>query len=134
MIPNWWAQILYLWTHYGFGQMDFVQGLNYPGFYQAALAAIMAAGIVVGMAQALRRRSRADLVLLALPAYFTGLALVFWVINTRYRAPFIPALSLLCCAGYAAIASATRSRATQPTAFPKRAASAVLPGELASAP
>jgi hypothetical protein len=111
MIPNWWAQILFLWTHHGFGQMDFVQGLNYPGFYQAALMAILAVGIVAGTAQALRRRHRADVMLLALPMYFTALALIFWVINTRYRAPFIPALALLCCAGYAALASALRSRA-----------------------
>ncbi|MEK7411772.1 MAG: glycosyltransferase family 39 protein, partial [Planctomycetota bacterium] len=83
MIPNWWAQILNLWTHRGFGQMDLVQGLNYPGFYQAALSVIIAVCVIVGVATALRRRSRADLTLLMLPAYFTGLALVFWVINTR---------------------------------------------------
>jgi hypothetical protein len=114
MIPDWWTQILSLWTHRGFGQMDFVQGLNYPGFYQAALAVMVAAGVVVGIAQAIRRRTRTDAVLLMLPAYFTSLAFVFWVINTRYRAPFIPSLVLLCCAGWSAIARAVRARAKEP--------------------
>jgi len=113
MIPNWWAQILYLWTHHGFGQMDFVQGLNYSGVYQAAFMTLMAVGISVGAAVALRRRRRADLVLLALPAYFTGLALIFWVINTRYRAPFIPALYVLAGLGCSLIARTIRQGATQ---------------------
>ena len=110
MIPDWWTQILSLWTHRGFGQMDLVQGLNYPGFYQAALAAILAVSVVVGVAKALRRRSRADLVLLALPAYFTSLAFVYWVINTRYRAPFLPALYLLACLGFSTLIAELNAR------------------------
>ncbi|MBI3457763.1 MAG: glycosyltransferase family 39 protein [Candidatus Rokubacteria bacterium] len=110
MLPDWWAQVLELWTHPGFGQMDLVQGLNHPGPYRAALAMIMAIGVVAGIAVALRRRMRGDLALCALPAYFTGLALVFYVINTRYRAPFIPALYLLTCLGWAALIAEIRSR------------------------
>ncbi|MBI3011630.1 MAG: glycosyltransferase family 39 protein [Candidatus Omnitrophica bacterium] len=114
MIPNWWAFILQLWTHQGFGQMDFVRGLNYPGFYQAALSVILALGVIVGIGAAVRRRARQDLVTLLLPAYCTMLAIMFWVANTRYRAPLIPALYLLCCAGFSAIARAIRSRAKEP--------------------
>jgi len=110
MIPDWWAQVVALWTHQGFGQMDLVQGLNHAGPYRAALAGIMAIGVVVGIAAALRRRTRGDLALCALPAYFTGLALVWYVINTRYRAPFIPALYLLACLGWSALIAAIRSR------------------------
>ncbi len=110
MIPDWWAQILNLWTHQGFGQMDLVQGLNHGGPYRAALAGIMALGVLAGIAAAVRRRTRGDLVLCALPAYFTGLALVYYVINTRYRAPFIPALALLACLGWSALIAAIRSR------------------------
>ena len=110
MIPNWWTQILYLWTHRGFGQMDLVEGLNHNGSYQAALTGIAAAGIVVGAILAVRRRTRADLILLLLPVYFSSLALVYYVINTRYRAPFIPTLYLLCCLGFSWAASAIRGR------------------------
>jgi hypothetical protein len=111
MIPDWWAQILSLWTHRGFGQMDLLQGLNYPGPYQAALAGVLAIGVVTGIMLAIRRRTRGDLALVSLPVYFTSLALVWYVINTRYRAPFIPALSLLGCVGFSTIAawSGTRS-------------------------
>ncbi|MBI3011629.1 MAG: glycosyltransferase family 39 protein [Candidatus Omnitrophica bacterium] len=110
IIPAWWAQLLQLWTHPGFGQMDLVQGLNYPGFYQAGLATILVVAVVVGAIVAARRRRRVDLTTLALPAYFTSLILVFLVLNTRYRAPFIPAVYLLGCLGVSAIAAAIRSR------------------------
>jgi 4-amino-4-deoxy-L-arabinose transferase-like glycosyltransferase len=112
MIPDWWAQMLYLWTHYGFGQMDLVQGLNAPGFYRAALTGMFAASVLIGMLVALQRRTRADLILCALPAYVTGLALVYYVINTRYRAPFIPALYLLACVGFSTFLTTSRARVT----------------------
>jgi hypothetical protein len=99
MIPGWWHEGLRLWTNQGFGQMDLIRGLNHSGTYQAALRMAMmlcgAAAVVVMMG----RRTRLDLVLLGIPAYFTSMVLVFWVIGSRYRAPFIPALYLLACAG-----------------------------------
>lgn len=113
MIPDWWAQILYLWTHRGFGQMDLIQGLNYVGPYQAALASILTVGVLVGISLVLRRRSRVDLLLLSLPLYFSSLALVYYVINTRYRAPFIPVLYLLCCVGFFAASTAARTTRSQ---------------------
>ncbi len=131
MIPDWWAQIVCLWTHRGFGQMDLVQGLNYPGPYQAALVGILTVGVVVGAIQAIRQRRRLDLVLLALPLYFTGLALVYYVINTRYRAPFLPALYLVACAGFAGIFAAIRSPSSSvmsaPTSRLPRPRDAALP-------
>jgi hypothetical protein len=106
VIPAWWEQWLYLWTHPGFGQMDLLLGLHHVGPYQATLTSILVGGILVGVGVALRRRSRLDLILVALPVYFSALVFVFYVLNSRYRAPFIPALYLLCCSGfYAAIAT-----------------------------
>lgn len=102
IIPRWWDHGLRLWTHPGFGQMDVVRGLNHAGPYQALLAGTLLIGVVIGLAVALRRRSRADLVLLVLPAYFTSLILPFLVLNSRYRSPFIPALYALCCLGFSA--------------------------------
>ncbi len=75
--------------------MDLVMGLNHEGPYQALVASFFAAGIAVGAGVAVARRSRADLVCLVLPVYFSALVLAFWVINARYRAPFIPALIAL---------------------------------------
>jgi hypothetical protein len=100
IIPGWWDQGLYLWTHPGFGRMDLIQGLNYIGFYQAALTIVMTASIITGAAFAIGRRSRSDLSILSLPVYFTSLVLAFYVANARYRAPFVPALYLLSSLGF----------------------------------
>ena len=121
MIPDWWTQILYLWTHRGFGQMDLIQGLNHHGAYQAALTTIFSAGIFIGVLLAWRRRTRGLLALLSLPAYFTGLSLVWYVINSRYRSPFLPALYLLGCLGIRAAVTALRS---QPARAPRAALAA----------
>ncbi len=128
MIPEWWAQVLFLWTHRGFGQMDLLQGLNHGGFYQAALTGFLSAGILIGILQALRRRRRGELALLSLPLYFTGLALVWYVLNSRYRSPFLPALYLFACLGIRAAASAIRARvsASSPARPPPPAAKPVL--------
>lgn len=114
MIPDWWAEVRHLWSHPGFGQMDLVQGLNHGGPYQAALAVILGVALAAGAGVAVGERRRIHLVVLALPVYFTGLALVYWVINTRYRAPFIPALYLLAALGLRQLA--------------RRAGTAPLPG------
>lgn len=105
MIPGWWKQLLYLWTHRGFGRMDLVQGLNDAGAYQAALMSVMTVAFIAGAGLALRRRTRTDLALLALPVYFSVLVLVFFVLNSRYRAPFLPVLYLLACLGFYAVRS-----------------------------
>ncbi len=113
MVPHWWTQILYLWTHRGFGQMDLLEGLNHYGFFQAALTSVLSAGIAVGIALAWRRRARGLLALLSMPLYFTGLALVWYVINSRYRSPFLPALYLLACIGLRGVIQAIRAGAAQ---------------------
>ena len=128
MMPNWWNQILFLWTHYGFGQMDLIQGLNHLGRYQAALAVMLTAAVIAGIVCALRRRSRGDLVTLALPVYFTALAFVWYVINTRYRSPFIPALYLLACLGFQSAMTAIRARG--PVAPGRGVPSAAPPSEV----
>lgn len=110
VIPSWWKQGVYLWTHRGFGQMDFVQGLNAPGAYQAALTTILSVSALVGAVVAIRRRTRLDLALLSLPLCFTSLVLVFYVLNSRYRSPFIPALYLLSCLGLSLPWTTARSR------------------------
>lgn len=106
ILPGWAAQLVSLWTHTGFGQMDLVKGLNHEGPYQAAVTTLLALGMVIGAGLAVTRRRRVDMALVTLPAYFSALVLAFWVVNARYRAPFIPALLTLCCVGYAAIARA----------------------------
>ena len=110
VIPSWWKQGVYLWTHRGFGQMDFVQGLNAPGAYQAALMTILSVSALVGAVVAIRRRARLDVALLSLPLCFTSLVLVFYVLNSRYRSPFIPALYLLSCLGLSLPWMTARSR------------------------
>lgn len=109
MIPSWWKQLLNLWTHPGFGQMDLLQGLVHVGPYQAALTSILVAGILIGVVCAVRQRRRCDLTLLVLPLYFSALVFVFYVINSRYRAPYIPALYLLCCLGFSRALAQMRS-------------------------
>lgn len=110
VIPSWWEQGLALWTHRGFGQMDLVQGLNAPGSYQAALTAILTVSALVGAVVAIRRRTRLDMALLSLPLYFTSFVLLYYVLNSRYRSPFIPALYLLSCLGLSLPWVAARSR------------------------
>lgn len=100
MLPTWTELLLKLWTHRGFGQMDLLQGWNDTGPYQAALASVLTVGVLVGLGIAIWRRHRADLLLMTLPVYFSALVLPFYVLNSRYRAPFLPALYLLACVGF----------------------------------
>lgn len=134
VIPSWWEQGVYLWTHRGFGQMDLVQGLNAPGSYQAALTTILTVSALVGAVVAIRRRTRLDVTLLSLPFYFTSFVLLYYVLNSRYRSPFIPALYLLSCLGLSLPWTAARSRdpvaghAPTPEAPERRHRSVVLGG------
>lgn len=120
VIPSWWKQALALWTHRGFGQMDLVQGLNHAGPYQAALATVLSVSALAGGLVAIRRRTRLDLALLSLPLCFTGLVLVFYVLNSRYRSPFIPALYLFSCLGFSLASITARVRGA--TVAPDRSA------------
>jgi len=120
VIPSWWKQGVELWTHRGFGQMDLVQGLNHPGPYQAALTTVLSVSALVGILIAIRQRTRLGSALLSLPVCFTSFVLIFYVLNSRYRSPFIPALYLLSCLGFslavtggqARVASASSPRGT----------------------
>ncbi|MBI2496239.1 MAG: glycosyltransferase family 39 protein [Candidatus Omnitrophica bacterium] len=109
VIPSWWKQGVDLWTHRGFGQMDLVQGLNDGGPYQTALATVLSVSALVGIVAAIRRRTRLDLALLSLPLCFTSLVLIFYVLNSRYRSPFIPALYLFSCLGFSLAGPPARS-------------------------
>ncbi|MDP3723134.1 MAG: glycosyltransferase family 39 protein [Candidatus Omnitrophota bacterium] len=132
VIPSWWKQGVELWTHRGFGQMDLVQGLNYAGPYQTALATVLSVSALVGIVAAIRRRTRLDLALLSLPLCFTSLVLIFYVLNSRYRSPFIPALYLFSCLGFSLAVPPVRSpRAAGGTGDSASQMSGGVPSQLA---
>jgi len=132
VIPSWGKQALELWTHRGFGQMDLVQGLNAPGPYQAALTSVLTVSALIGALVAIRRRTRLDLVLLSLPVCFTSFVLLFYVLNSRYRAPFIPALYLFSCLGFSLAVAQARSRVAAVASVPASEAIPHVPAQPAA--
>jgi hypothetical protein len=127
LIPQWTDNVLRLWTHRGFGQMDLLKGLNYVGPYQAVISNVMLIGVLIGVVAAIRQRHRLGGLLLLMPVYFSALTVPFLVLNSRYRSPFIPALYLLFAWGAIIVVRAVaRSASAVPAAETRRAYAATM--------